>query len=59
MELLGLWLMNTRGMSMTGFTWVAQESLLIAGLFVVGGFSAIIPAVQAYRTDVATTLVQA
>ncbi len=58
MELVGLWLADTRGISMTGWTWVADEALLIIGLFCVGVVSAIIPAIQAYRTDVATALVE-
>ena len=59
MEFLGLWLADTRGVAMTGWTWVADEVLLVFGLIAVGIASAIVPAVQAYRTDVATTLVEA
>ena len=58
MELCSIWLTETRGISMTGWIWLADESLLIAGLLLVGIASAIVPAVQAYRTDVAIALVE-
>ncbi len=59
MELVGLWLASTRGVVMTGWIWIAEESLLLIGLFCTGVLGAIIPAIQAYRTDVATTLSEA
>ena len=36
---------------MTGWTWVATETWLLLGLLLVGAASAVIPAIQAYRTD--------
>ena len=59
MELVGLWLASTRGVVMTGWIWIAEETLLLIGLFCTGVLGAIIPAIQAYRTDVATTLSEA
>ena len=59
MELVGNWLAATRGMDLTGWVWISEESLLLLGLLIVGILSAIVPAIQAYRTDVATTLVEA
>ena len=56
MELLGYWLSNARGLRLTGLTWAPPETLLLPGLFIVGAVAAAIPAVQAYRTDVARTL---
>ncbi len=59
MELVGSWLSNSRGVVMTGWTWAPSEALLLLGLLCVGGLSAFIPAIQAYRTDVARTLAEA
>ncbi len=56
--LLGVWLESTRGVALTGWTWIPAESLLIVGLLSVGIIAAAIPAVQAYRTDVARTLAE-
>lgn len=58
-ELIGGWLAASRGVSMTGWTWAPGETLLLLGLGIVGLLSAIIPAIQAYRTDVARTLADA
>ncbi len=59
MELLGGWLESTRGLVLTGWTWIPAETLLLLGLFAVGAVAAAIPAVQAYRTDVARVLAEA
>ncbi len=58
-ELLGGWLESTRGVTLTGWTWIPAESLLLLSLFAVGAVAAAIPAVQAYRTDVARVLAEA
>lgn len=58
MELVGSWLASSRGVVMTGWMWAPSETLLLLGLFSVGVLSAIIPATQAYRTDVARTLAE-
>ncbi len=58
METVGAWLASTRGVAMTGWIWVPAETLLLFGLVGVGLLSAAIPAVQAYQTDVARTLVE-
>ncbi|MEO1595822.1 MAG: ABC transporter permease [Pseudomonadota bacterium] len=58
-ELLGAWLEQSRGVSFTGLTWLPVETALIAGLLAVGVAAAAIPAIQAYRTDVAKTLAEA
>ena len=55
-ELLGHWLASSRGVVMTGWAWAPEETMLLMGLFLVGVLSAVIPSVQAYRTDVAKTL---
>lgn len=58
MELLGGWLESARGVSLTGWTWVGSETALLAGLFGVGAIAAALPAIQAYRTEVASTLAE-
>ena len=55
-EFMGQWLAATRGVTITGFTWLAVEWVLIGGLLAVGVLASVIPALQAYRTDVAKTL---
>ena len=56
MELLGAWLEETRGVAFTGWIWLPAQTRLLIGLSAVGIIAAAIPAVQAYRTDVARTL---
>lgn len=58
MELLGGWLESTRGVALTGWTWIPSETVLLFGLFGVGVLAAALPAVQAYHTDVARTLAE-
>ena len=58
MELLGGWLASTRGVDLTGWIWIPSETVLLFGLFGVGALAAALPAVQAYRTDVARTLAE-
>ncbi len=58
MELLGGWLESTRGVALTGWTWIPSETVLLFGLFGVGVLAAALPAAQAYRTDVARTLAE-
>ena len=59
MEVLGGWLESARGVALTGWTWTPAETILLIGLFAVGALAAALPAVQAYRTDVAATLAEA
>lgn len=59
MELLGGWLESARGVALTGWTWAPAETMLLLGLLAVGAVAAALPAVQAYRTDVAATLAKA
>jgi putative ABC transport system permease protein len=55
-EVLGRWIAATRHVAITGFTWLPQELWLIAMAAGVGLLAAIVPALFAYRTDIATTL---
>lgn len=55
-ELVGQWLGDEQGIVVSGWTWTAGEFVLVAGLLVVGSITALLPAWQAYSTDVARTL---
>jgi putative ABC transport system permease protein len=55
-QLLGMWFNITQQMAFTGLTWVKEEWWLIAVAIVVGVVAAILPALRAYRTDIASTL---
>ncbi len=57
-EVLGSWLASSRGVTLTGQIWIPSETTLLTGLLLVGLVAAVIPAVQAYRTDVARTLAE-
>ncbi|MDK2126604.1 ABC transporter permease [Parachitinimonas caeni] len=46
----------TPGLALTGRYWVPQEALLALLAVGVGAFAALIPAIQAYRTEIATVL---
>ncbi len=53
---LGMWFNITQQMAFTGITWVKEEMWLIAVAVLVGIIAAILPALRAYRTDIAKTL---
>ena len=53
---LGMWFNITQQMAFTGLTWVKEEFWLIAVAIGVGIIAAILPALRAYRTDIASTL---
>ncbi|MEO6022724.1 MAG: FtsX-like permease family protein [Burkholderiales bacterium] len=55
-QALGMWFNMTQQMAFTGWTWVMEEIWLIAIAVLVGGIAAILPAIRAYRTDIAKTL---
>lgn len=55
-EALGASLKQTQQLELTGWMWVSRELWLFALAFVVGLVAAILPAIQAYRTDIARTL---
>jgi putative ABC transport system permease protein len=54
--LLGRLLPAARDMGLTGLLWRPQELYLVALALGVGLLAALIPAIQAYRTDIAATL---
>ena len=57
-ELVGAWLNSNQSLAITGWIWVSAEYVVFIGLLLVGAGSAVVPALQAYRTDVARALVK-
>ncbi|MEM7023249.1 MAG: FtsX-like permease family protein [Pseudomonadota bacterium] len=55
-ELIGRFLTEGRDMGLTGMIWRLEELYLVALALGVGLIAGLIPAFQAYRTDIATTL---
>lgn len=58
-EALGLWLKQKNQMELTGFTWLPVEFGLLGLALLVGTLSALVPALRAYRADIADTLARA
>ena len=56
MGLLGIVLGAGQGLAFSGWTWVNGEFALVLGMLLVGAFTASLPAMQAYRTNVPATL---
>jgi len=55
-EILGIWLSQTQQLHLTGWTYVTQEYLLFGLALLIGTISALLPAIQAYRIDIANIL---
>lgn len=55
-EVLGAWLKQVQQLELHGWTWVAGELWLFVLAVGVGLAAAILPAIEAYRTDIARTL---
>jgi putative ABC transport system permease protein len=55
-EVLGGWLLASQRVYVTGWTVVPGELALVSAALAVGLLSALLPAVLAYRTDIATVL---
>jgi putative ABC transport system permease protein len=53
---LGLWFNITKQMSFSGWNWAQEEWWLVLLALAVGTLAAVLPAVSAYRTDIAKTL---
>ena len=58
MALLGAWLETSRGIVISAWLWLPQESGLLAALLGIGLLAAALPAWRAYRSDVAGTLAE-
>ena len=57
-EVLGSWLGAVRQVPFTGTVWLPGELWLLAAAAGIGALAALPPAIQAYRTDIATTLAE-
>lgn len=55
-EIVGTWLARNQSIELTGLTWASDEIWIVLLAFGVGLASALIPALRAYRTDIAETL---
>ena len=55
-EVLGRLLPEAAAMGLTGLTWEPEEFLIVLLVLAVGVVAALLPAVRAYRTDIAKTL---
>jgi putative ABC transport system permease protein len=55
-ELVGRLLPEAQGMGLTGLTWLRSELYVVLLALAVGVASALLPAIQAYRTDIAAVL---
>ena len=55
-ELVGQWLGDGQGLALSGWFFAEDELLLVVGLMLVGSVTALLPAWQAYGTDVSRTL---
>jgi putative ABC transport system permease protein len=55
-EVAGRLVPEARNMGLTGLTWLPEEVYVVALALVVGLLSALLPAIQAYRTDIAAVL---
>ena len=56
--LLALWLERVRSLSLGTLGWVPEEGLVVAGAVLIAVVASAVPAVRAYRLDVATVLLE-
>ena len=56
MQLLAKYMSDAYRYSFTGWTWLNEEWALLAGALAIGFVAAIVPAFNAYRTDISKTL---
>lgn len=57
-EILSLWLANTKHIHITGALFLPEEAWLIGASGVIGLIAAILPAIRVYRIDIFKTLVK-
>ena len=56
--LLAEWLERARSLSLGALGWVPEEGLVAAGAVVIALVASVVPAIRAYRLDVATVLLE-
>ena len=56
--LLAEWLERARSLSLGALGWVPEEGLVVAGAVLIALVAATVPAIRAYRLDVATVLLE-
>ena len=56
--LLAVWLERTRSLTLGALGWVPEEGIVAAGAILIALIAATVPAVRAYRLDVATVLLE-
>jgi putative ABC transport system permease protein len=56
MQLLAKYMSDAYPYSFTGWSWLPEEWYLLIGALAIGFIAAIIPAINAYRTDISKTL---
>ena len=56
--LLAIWLERVRSLSLGALGWVPEEGLVVAGAVFIALVASVVPAVRAYRLDVATVLLE-
>ena len=56
MQLLAKYMSDAYRYSFTGMTWLQEEWWLLVGALAIGFVAAIVPAFNAYRTDISKTL---
>jgi putative ABC transport system permease protein len=57
-EAVGRWLARSQAWSVTGLSWEPAEGLLVLLVLAVGAATCLLPAIQAYRRDPATVLLE-
>lgn len=55
-EAAGRWIPRATDLGLTGAIWLPQETLMIGIALVIGVIAALVPAIQAYRLDIARVL---
>ena len=56
--LLAEWLERSRSLSLGALGWVPEEGLVVAGAVLIALVASVVPAIRAYRLDVATVLLE-
>jgi putative ABC transport system permease protein len=55
-ELISLWVTETQKSGITGLIFYPEEWIILVGSLLLGMLCAVVPAIQAYRTDISRVL---